>query len=102
MTTLLNRQFREGGPRHFAAFPWTWPSNYVRDHVALLPDACVTSFLTNPAEDVVDFAWHGHGFAVHREWNEYWFFVDDPACPDDALLTVARHFERLLGPPTRP
>jgi hypothetical protein len=92
------------GSRHFGALPETYttdpPQWYaLRDHVALLPGARLSGFATDEIfEAWIDFELGEHRFAINNQSGEWWFFVDDPACPDALLGQVLVHFERLLAP----
>jgi hypothetical protein len=35
---------------------------------------------------------------MNNQQGEWWFFVEDPACPDETLEAVLDHFESLLAP----
>jgi hypothetical protein len=71
----------------------------VREHVAQLKDAEVTSFVTDGVTEAwMDFRYAGYEFNVNDAPGDYWFFVNDPACPEPLLQLVADHFERLLEP----
>jgi hypothetical protein len=71
----------------------------VRDHVARLEDAEVTSFLTDGVTEAwIDFCYAGYAFNINDSPGDYWFFVNDPACPETILQIVADHFESLLEP----
>ena len=73
----------------------------VREHVACLEGAEVTSFLTDGITEAwLDFSYAGYKFNVNDAPGDYWFFVSDPACPDTLLQVVADHFASLLEPPS--
>ena len=66
---LLDLRMKDGS-RHFAALPETYD-----------------------VEAWIDFKYRGHSFTLNNQCNEWWFFVDDPACPDGILRQVVAHFE---------
>jgi hypothetical protein len=69
----------------------------LRDHAAKLKGALVTEFITDwVTEAWLDFEYCGQKFSVNNEFGDYWFFVEDPNCPDEILLEVAEHFRGLL------
>jgi hypothetical protein len=87
------------GSRHFVDLPQTvlWLGR--RDHLMNLPGAELTGFLTDHVTEAwIDFTFRGHSFAVNDQFGEYWFFVHDPTCPDDALEAVTAHCRKLLLP----
>jgi hypothetical protein len=34
---------------------------------------------------------------VCNQFGEYWFFVEDPKCPDGILLEIITHFDERLS-----
>ena len=85
------------GSRNFAEFPETVFFDVLRDHAAKLKGALVTEFITDwVTEAWLDFEYCGQKFSVNNEFGDYWFFVEDPNCPDEILLEVAEHFRGLL------
>jgi hypothetical protein len=63
-----------------------------------LPGTEVTKYLTdNVTEMWLDFSFRGHSFTVNNQYGEFWFFVTDPACPDDIRTAVVEHCELLLA-----
>jgi hypothetical protein len=45
----------------------------------------------------MDFSFRGYNFAVNNQMGNYWFFAEDPACPEEILFEIAAHCEELLG-----
>jgi hypothetical protein len=87
------------GSRHFASLPEVWPFNLLRQHVAKLAGTLVTDYLSDEVTEVwLDFSFRGHTFTINNQYGEYWFFVGNPACPDDILAAVVEHCELLLSP----
>ena len=71
----------------------------LRDHIKSLDDAAVTGFVTdNITEAWIDFSFAGYTFSINDQFGDYWFFVDNPNCPDEILQAVLSHCEVLLGP----
>jgi hypothetical protein len=69
----------------------------VRDHVLRLPGASLIEFSCDGVTEAwVDFAYGGNAFTINDQFEEYWFFVSDPACPETLLRTVLEHFESLI------
>jgi hypothetical protein len=82
------------GSRHFGALPQTTLWYEIRDHISELEGAILTGFITDEVtEGWIDFSYLGHSFSINDQFGEYWFFVKDPACPDDILQSVLKHFQ---------
>jgi hypothetical protein len=94
---LLNLIMNDGS-RHFGDLPQTALWHELRNHIERLDGAAITDFITdNVTEAWIDFAYRGHRFSVNDQFGDYWFFVDNPECPDDILRAVLSHCELLLG-----
>jgi len=93
---LLNDRMYDGS-RHFSMLPQTVLWDQVRNHITSLPGATVTSFVCDGITEAwIDFTFQGHSFSINDQLGDYWFFVQDPECPDPVLQEVVAHFERLL------
>lgn len=94
------------GSRHFGSLPeWYDPHSpewhRLRDHVALLPGAVLTDFLTDDVMEAwIAWTWRGHALSMNNQHGQWWFFVADPLCPEAVLAEVLDHFETLLEPMT--
>jgi hypothetical protein len=92
------------GSRHFVGLPETYDVEHpewhrLHAHAGRLAGATVTGFMTDDVTEAwLDFTYREHAFSVNNQQGEWWFFVADPACPDEILHAVAAHFETLLGP----
>lgn len=90
--------------RHFAELPEgssqgapQW--DLIRAHVALLPGAHLTSFVTDHVTEAwIDFEYGSHRFSLNNQQGMWWMFVADPSCPVPVLTQVFNHFERVLNP----
>ncbi len=86
------------GSRNFTDLPMTCDWYDVRDHVRALPGAVLTRFITdNVTEAWIDFTYRGHQFSINDQYGDYWFFVEDPACPNEILVEIRVHWAKLLG-----
>ena len=86
------------GSRHFGELPQTVLWYELRDHIEVLEGASVTDFVTDHVTEAwIDFSYRGHRFSVNDQFGDYWFFVEDPNCPDEILRAVLSHCELLLG-----
>lgn len=92
------------GTRHFGDLPETYdPSqpewHRIEAHVPSLPGAALTSFVTDDVTEAwIDFSFSGQQFSLNNQQGQWWFFVQDPACPEELLQRVLDHFEQLLNP----
>lgn len=85
------------GSRHFADMPETVYFDTVADHAETLAGAEVTNFISDGVVEMwLDFTFRGHKFSINNQFGDYWFFVDDPECPEEILLEVCDHFRKLL------
>ncbi|WDI43265.1 hypothetical protein [Bremerella sp. P1] len=86
------------GSRDFGALPECFPFEQLRDHVAKLPEAKVTRFVSDGVTEAwLHFRYRGHQFAANTQCGEWWFFVNDPQCPDEILLEVLTYCAKKLG-----
>jgi hypothetical protein len=86
------------GSRDFGGLPQTYGWTALRLHLLLLPGVVETGFITDGiTEGWLDFDYQGHHFSLNDQNGDYWFFVDDPACPDAILTAVLEHCAALLG-----
>ena len=93
---LLNIEMNDGS-RHFGDLPQTVLWHELRNHIKILDGAEVTDFVTdNVTEAWIEFSYRGHRFSINDQFGSYWFFVNDPGCPDEILEAVLSHCELLL------
>lgn len=94
---LLNVLMNDGS-RQFAELPQAVLWHELRAHIERFDGAAVTDFITDGVTEAwIDFAYHGYHFSVNDQLGNYWFFVDDPSCPDEILESVVSHCKLLLG-----
>lgn len=97
-TKLVNQAMSDGS-RKFAALPQTKIWFELRDHLLTLPGLAMTDFICDGITEAwIVFTYRGYSFSVNDQYGEYWFFVDEPRCPDDALAAILSHCGRLLRP----
>jgi hypothetical protein len=86
------------GSRHFGELPQTVLWHELRDHIERLEGAAITNFITdNITEAWIHFTYSGYHFSVNDQFGDYWFFVDNPKCPDNILEAILSHSKRLIG-----
>ena len=62
------------------------------------PSAQPTGFSgPESVEAWLHFDYAGQRFSINNQNDEYWFFVDDPRCPESLLDFVLKNFAKLLG-----
>ena len=85
------------GSRHFGDMPESLSWDELRQHIARLEGAEVTAFVTdNITEGWLDFSYCGYSFSINDQLGAYWFFVDNPKCPDEILDTVLSHCRGMI------
>lgn len=86
------------GARQFLSLPQSQLWYAVRDHVAKLNGATLTGFVCDDVTEAwIDFTCQEHSFTINDQYGEYWFFANDPECPESILRLVAAHFAKLLA-----
>jgi hypothetical protein len=97
MSSKLPNMIMNDGSRFFGDLPQTVLWYDLRAHIANLEGAVVTGFVTDHVTEAwIDFDYAGHHIEVNDQNGEYWFFVDDPACPDEILERVLAYCAQLL------
>lgn len=85
------------GSRHFVDMPEVVFFDELADHVEKLDGAEITEFITDGVVEMwLDFEYRGHKFSVNNQLGDYWFFVENPQCPEEILLEIIDHFRQLL------
>ena len=96
LNDLLETKMNDGS-RHFVDMPETVFFDEFCEHVEKLEGAEITEFLTDGVVEMwLDFEFQGHKFSVNNQLGDYWFFVEDPDCPEEILLEIIEHFRQLL------
>jgi len=96
MPEIYDMRMRDGS-RHFAALPETEPWESLYGHVKSLEGVSGAEMMTDEVTEAwIDFRYGGHEFSVNNQHGDYWFFVEDPACPSEVLEAVLNHCKLLL------
>ncbi len=96
LSDLLESKLNDGS-RHFVDMPEVVFFDEVADHVEELEDAEITEFLTNGVVEMwLEFEYQENIFTVTNQFGDYWFFVQNPNCPEEILLEIVDHFRKLL------
>jgi hypothetical protein len=86
------------GSSNFLSLPESKPWTLTRDHISRLNGAVTEDYLTDDVTEVwIDFRYKGYEFTINNQLGEFWFFVNDPACPETVLEVVAEHFAEFLN-----
>jgi hypothetical protein len=93
---LIDQRMHDGS-RHFVFLPESKSSGRLLLHLAGLFGALPTAYVPSMLESWIDFRYKGHKFSINTQMGDYWFFVQDPNCPEEILLKVASHFHKLLN-----
>jgi hypothetical protein len=95
----LNHTIMADGSRCFLTLRSNTGWKAIRAHAASLNGGNVKGFLTDGVTEAwLDFEYGGFTFNVNDAPGDYWFFVNDPACPESVLQLVADQFASLLEP----
>lgn len=96
LNDLLKSKMTDGS-RHFVDLPEEVFFDEFYEHTEKLEGAEITEFITDGVIEMwLDFEFRGHKFSVNNQFGDYWFFVENPECPDEILLEVIAHFRKLL------
>ncbi len=96
ISDLLEIKLNDGS-RHFVDFPEVIFFDDFYDHTEELDGAEITEFIADGVVEMwLEFEFRGHNFSVSNQPGDYWFFVQDPDCPDEILLEIIVHFRKLL------
>ena len=95
MSQPLFNTIMHDGSRHFFSLPSRNSPRRLLWQIIRLP-ALPTGYLADPitGECWLDFRWRKQRFSLHNPLgaDEYWFFVANPACPENILQTLADYF----------
>ena len=97
MTTLhlLDDRMKDGS-RNFILLPQSVPPLRLIPRILTLWGAFPTAFVPGLDQAWIDFRYRGYKFSINDQFGDFWFFVNDPACPTVVLERVAGHFASLL------
>lgn len=83
------------GSRHFGDLPEIASFDKMYEHATALPEIVVTGFVTDQVTEMwLDLEFRGNRFSINNQMGEYWFFVEDPECPDEILLELLELFRQ--------
>ena len=96
ISDLLEIKMNDGS-RHFVDMPEVVFFDDLYDHAEELEGAEITEFIVDGVVEMwLDFEFRGHNFSVSNQLGDYWFFVEDPDCPNEILLEIIAHYRKLL------
>jgi hypothetical protein len=94
---LIDERMHDGS-RHFVYLPETATPIRLLFHVFSLFGAYPTAYVPSIFESWIDFRYRGQKFSINNQYGDFWFFVQNPECPEEILNRVAAHFAKLLSP----
>jgi len=56
-----------------------------------------TAYIPSFSESWIDFKYKKHKFSINNQYGDFWFFVEDPDCPEEILIEVVSHFSGVLN-----
>ena len=85
------------GSRHFVDMPVeTAFFDDFADHIEELEGAEITEFITDGVVEMwLEFTFRGYKFSVTNQLADYLFFVEDASSPEEILIEVIDHFQKL-------
>lgn len=96
ISDLLEIKMNDGA-RHFVDMPEVIFFDDFYDYTEELDGAEITEFLVDGVVEMwLDFEFRGHKFSVTNQFGDYWFFVQNPDCPEEILLEIIAHYRKLL------
>lgn len=96
LSDLLEAKMTDGS-RHFVDLPEVVFFDELYEHTEEPRGAEMTEFIADGVVEMwLEFEFRGHNFSVTNQFGDYWFFVEDPQCPDEILLEIVEHFRELL------
>ena len=95
LSDLLETKLNDGS-RHFVDMPEVVFFYEFCDHTEELEGAEITEFIIDGVVEMrLDFEFRGHKFSVNHQFGDYRFFVENPECPEEILLEVIAHYQKL-------
>lgn len=92
---LFNMKMNDGS-RHFYAHPTVISWDDLLDHLEALNGLEITGIVTDDViETWVDFSYKEKPFSINDQGGDFWFFAEDPHCPENILLEIVEHCGKL-------
>jgi hypothetical protein len=87
--------------RQFVNLPESVDWEVLRGHLEKMPDAIVTDYVSDGVTEMwLDFTYKKNKFSVNNQFGEYWFFSQNPACPEEILIEIVEYCGNLLSQQT--
>lgn len=96
MAKLINDIMHDGS-RLFILIPQERDPIAVVWTILRLKGAWPTFVLPSLDQWWIDFRFRGHRFTINDQFGDYWFFAQDPNCPEVILQEVADYFSQRLS-----
>lgn len=95
MTQPFNMTMHDGS-RHFYGHPTVISWDVLIDHLETLPDLKITNIVSDfVTETWVDFTFRSQKVSINDQHGDFWFFAEDPGCPEEILQEIVTHCMQL-------
>lgn len=85
--------------RHFADLPESVDWEVLRERLEKFPGAAITDYVSDGVTEMwLDFSYKNQRFSVNNQFGEYWFFSQNPVCPEETLIEIIEYCEEFLIP----
>lgn len=91
-TTLM-----KDGSRHFLSLPESCSAKTLRTHLENIPGVRVCDVTQGGFQWWMSFQCLGWRFSINNPFGEFWFFVEDPCCPEEILRCLRRRLGAQLS-----
>jgi len=86
-----------GGSRNFMDLPGKIiAADDLYEYLGKLDGVKTKGVAADFTEVWMDFSFRGYDFSINTQMGDYWFFAENPECPEEILLEIAAHCEKLL------
>jgi hypothetical protein len=83
--------------RQFVDLPESVDWEVLRGHLEKFSGALVTDYVSDGVTEMwLDFNYKGYKFSINNQYGEYWFFSQNPVCPEEILIEIVEYCEELL------
>lgn len=95
MTQPFDMRMHDGS-RHFYGHPTIFSWDVLIEHLEKLEGFKVTNIVSDfITETWLDFTFQEKEFSINDQCGEFWFFAEDPNCPEEILQTIVTHCGQL-------
>ena len=88
------------GSIQFGELPEIYPWSILRKQIKSLKGAFETGYVSDDVTEFwLDFEYREHKFSINNNLGDFWFFVENPECPDEILSEVLKNFDKIYSYP---